>query len=135
MESDARETKQVEKVVDVVDVVDVAEISREELEKRALLLVKGVAPDASKEETANYVKGLASAIITVWKKYNVVFLRCIGRGSLGNAVYAQAQANIELAKQNLTLVSIPVYKTVSLEGVGERTAIVIELTSIEEDPE
>lgn len=129
------EVKQDENVQNVQAVQNVQELSHEELEKRALLLVKGVSADSSKEETASYVKGLASAIITVWKKYNVAYLRCIGKGAIGNAVYAQAQANIELAKQKVVLVGIPVYKTVSLEGVGERTAIVIELTSIEEDSE
>jgi stage V sporulation protein SpoVS len=102
-------------------------------EDATLLLVKGVGANSSKEENASYVKGLSIAIMTVFQKYEVVKLRCIGKGAIGNAVYAHAQANIELAKQGLVLVAMPMYKTVALEGVGDRTAIVLELTAIEED--
>jgi stage V sporulation protein SpoVS len=96
----------------------------------ALLLVKGVS--GSKEDNKQRVKDLATAISTVFQKHNVVRLRCIGKGAIGNAVYAHAIARGELSKQGVDLQSSPVFKTVILdkENNVERTSILMELNDI-----
>ena len=92
----------------------------------ALLLVKGVS--GSKEDIKKRVKELAVAISTVFQKHAAVRLRCIGKGAIGNAVYAHAIARGELSKQGIDLRSSPIFQTVILGDGVERTSIVMELT-------
>lgn len=94
-----------------------------------LLLVKGATGD--KEENKYYIKGLATAICTCYQKHKLVKLRCIGKGALGNAVYAHAIAKLDMLKQGINLLSSPSYQTVKCDDNVERTAIVIELRAID----
>jgi len=91
----------------------------------ALLLVKGATVEKTKNKT--YVKELATAISTVLMKHGVVRLRCIGKGAIGNAVYAHAIARGNLEAQGVDLRSSPAYQTVSFQDGMSRTAIVLEL--------
>lgn len=91
----------------------------------ALLLVKGATVEKSRNKT--YVKELATAISTVLMKHGVVRLRCIGKGAIGNAVYAHAIARGHLEEQDIDLRASPVYQTVSFQDGMNRTAIVLEL--------
>ena len=91
----------------------------------ALLLVKGAS--GSKEENKIYVKELAVAISTVFQKHNVVHLRCIGRGAIGNAAYASAIAHSELEKQGVDARGVWRYQTMSFSDGVERTALVLEI--------
>jgi len=89
----------------------------------ALLLVRGVR--GTKEDNKMYVKQLAVAISTTFQKHQVVRLRCIGNGAIGNAVKAHAIAKSELVKRGIKLTAIPDFKTVDFDGNGsERTSIV-----------
>jgi len=108
MESEAKETK-------VYDDSD----------DEALLLVKGATVEKTRNKT--YVKELATAISTVLMKHGVVRLRCIGKGAIGNAVYAHAIARGNLEEQGIDLRSSPAYQTVSFQDGMSRTAIVLEL--------
>jgi len=92
----------------------------------ALLLVRGVR--GTKEENKMYVKQLAVAISTTFQKHQVVRLRCIGNGAIGNTVKAHAIAASELHRRGIKLVADPSWKTVDFDGQGtERTSIVYQL--------
>ncbi len=91
----------------------------------ALLLVRGVR--GTKEENTMYVKQLAVAISTTYQKHQIVRLRCIGNGAIGNAVKAHAIASGELVRRGIKLAAMTSFKTVDFDGAGtERTSIVYE---------
>lgn len=101
----------------------------------ALLLVKGSFD--TKEDNSAYVKQLGSVVATVFNKHGVVRLRCIGKKSITNGVYAHAQANLLLSKQGVTLVGIPTYKTISISGPNgdsDVVSLVMELRKLVSSP-
>ena len=108
---------------------DIVKNTYSNLDDPALLLVKGVS--GSKEDNKKRVKDLAVAISTVFQKHAVVRLRCIGKGSIGNGVYAHAIAREELGKQGIDLRSSPTFQNVTLdrENHVKGTSIVMELSN------
>ena len=90
---------------------------------KTLLLVRGNLGD--KEATKKYIKSLSSAIFTVMEKHDSAKLRCVGAGSLSNAVKALAVASGEFSKRGKTIAMLPYFQTVIFDEINERRALVL----------
>lgn len=98
-------------------------------EDEALLLVKGSKGD--KRNDKEYVKKLSNAILQVLYKHNVTRLRCVGAGSVNNALKSFIIAKGEAHKKGDEICMDPSFTTVNFNG-EEKTGIVIEIEIIEE---
>ncbi|MFA5599050.1 MAG: stage V sporulation protein S [Phenylobacterium sp.] len=96
-----------------------------------LLLVKGNIGE--KRDTKDYIKKLASAMLVVVEKHGVAKLRCVGAAAINNAVKSQIVANGEAKKKGLSLIMTASFQTVHFTADEDRTAIVIEVETIENE--
>ena len=98
------------------------------IDDEALLLVSG--SKSSKENSKDYVKKLANAILQVFYKHDVARMRCVGAAALNNAVKSFIIAKEEALKKGDELTFDPSFTTVNFNG-EEKTGIVIEVSSIQ----
>ena len=101
----------------------------EETEDKVLLKVKGNIED--RDARKKYLKQLAQAIFMVIQKHGMARLRCVGAAAISNAVKSHIIANGEATKKGMVLSAVPSFKTVIFEGVGEKTAIVLEVKPVD----
>jgi len=90
-----------------------------------LLLIKGNL--GTKEDTKQYVKKVAQAMLVVVQKHGSAALRCVGAAAVNNAVKAEIIASGEAKKKGIDLAIIGSFKTVVFGDNDERTAIVLEV--------
>jgi len=91
-----------------------------------LLKVKGEASFVDDQTRKDYVKSLASAIITVVNKHGSAKLKTVGASSLNNASKAIIIARGELAKKGTDVVIEPSFDSAAFDG-GDKTAIVFKV--------
>lgn len=92
-----------------------------------LLKVKGEGSFADDKARKDYVKNLASAIVTVVNKHGSAKLKTVGASSLNNASKAIIIARGELAKKGSDVVIEPSFDSAAFDG-GDKTAIVFKVT-------
>ena len=90
-----------------------------------LLLIKGNL--GTKEDTKQYVKKVAQAMLVVIQKHGSAALRCVGAASVNNAVKAEIIASGEAKKKGIDLAIVSSFQTVIFRDNDERTAIVLEV--------
>jgi hypothetical protein len=91
-----------------------------------LLKVKGEGSFVDDQARKDYVKSLASAIMTVVGKHGSAKLKTVGASSLNNASKAIIIARGESAKKGVDLVIEPSFDSASFDG-GDKTAIVFKV--------
>jgi hypothetical protein len=91
-----------------------------------LLKVKGEGSFTDDSARKDYVKSLASAIITVVNKHGHAKLKTVGASSLNNASKSIIIARGEAAKKGLDLVIEPSFDSASFDG-ADKTAIVLKV--------
>ena len=94
-----------------------------------LLLIKG--NFGSKEDSKQYVKKVAQAMLVVIQKYNTAKLRCVGAAAINNAIKAEIIASGEAKKKGINLAIIGSFQTVTFGEGDERTAVVLEVIQLQ----
>lgn len=105
---------------------EIIEKKKIEEKKEVLLLVSGA--KANKNQTKEYIKKLANAILQVYSKYETVCLRCVGAASLNNGVKSFIIAKGEAEKIGKHFLLDPSFTVVEFDG-EEKTGIVLEAVS------
>jgi len=82
--------------------------------------------DGNRDQSRDYVKGLASAIMTVVNKHGHAKLKCVGNAAIGNAYKAFCIAQTECVKRGQDLVNRGSFGTADFEGT-EKTAIIMKI--------
>lgn len=85
--------------------------------------------DGNKEQSKEYVKGLASAVLTVIGKHGSAKLKCVGNAALGNAYKAFCIARGDASKKGVDLVNRGFFGTADFDGT-EKTAIIMQIESV-----
>lgn len=94
-------------------------------EDPTILKVRGEkAFEGNREKSKEYVKGLASAILTVIHKHGSAKVKCVGNGALGNAYKAFCIARGEAAKRGMDLVDRGCFGSADFDGM-EKTALIM----------
>lgn len=110
----------------------------EKLEDPTILKIRGESQfDESREEDKdlsrkNYVKKVASAILTVISKHGSAKLKAVGAPSISNAVKASIIARGEGYKKGMDLVVEPSFDNAEFDG-NIKTAIVMKVVNRNED--
>ena len=91
-----------------------------------ILKVKGEGAFQDDISRKEYVKSLASAIMTVISKHGHAKLKTVGASSGNNAWKAIIVARGQAAKKGTNLVVEPSFDTASFDG-GDKTAIVLKV--------
>lgn len=90
--------------------------------------------EGNKEQLKEYVKGLASAVMTVVGKHGQAKLKCVGNAALGNAYKAFCIARTECIKRNQDLINKGYFGTADFDGT-EKTAIIMQIEIIKTNDE
>lgn len=91
-----------------------------------VLKVKGESSFQDDKSRKDYVKSLASAILTVISKHGHAKVKTVGASSGNNAWKSIIIARGEGSKKGLDLVVEPSFEVASFDG-GEKTAIVLKV--------
>jgi len=91
-----------------------------------ILKVKGESSFPDDQSRKEYVKSLASAILTVVSKHGHANVKTVGASSGNNAWKAIIIARGEAAKKGLDFVVVPSFDSASFDS-GEKTAIVLKV--------